>query len=145
VPARAWGFKSPLGHVTDAASVLIQSTVEVIDGRVRYDGRTLADWVPTVIADVVAACEPVQVILFGSVARGEDGPDSDIDVLVVLREVDRARRHELVARLRRAVTAPVPVDVFVTDPGEIERRRDVIGSLLYWPLREGRVVHGRAA
>lgn len=122
-----------------------QVTVAVVDGKARYDGQTLAEWVPTVITDLVAACDPLQVILFGSVARGEDGPDSDLDVLVVLPEIDRARRHELVARLRRAVTAPVPVDVFVTDPSEIERRRDVIGSLLYWPLREGRVVHGRAA
>ena len=120
-------------------------TVAIVDGKARYDGRTLAEWMPTVIADLVEACDPLQVILFGSVARGEDGPDSDLDVLVVLPEIDRARRHELVARLRRVVTAPVPVDVFVTDPSEIERRRDVIGSLLYWPLREGRVVHGRAA
>jgi predicted nucleotidyltransferase len=131
--------------MTPGAIEARQVSVEVVEGRVRYDGRTLADWMPTVIADLVAACDPVQVILFGSVARGEDGPDSDLDVLVVLPEVDRARRHQLVARLRRAVTAPVPVDVFVTDPSEIERRRDVIGSLLYWPLREGRVVHGRAA
>lgn len=122
-----------------------QVAVEVVDGKARYDGRTLAEWVPTVIADLVAACDPLQVILFGSVAREEDGPDSDVDVLVILPEVDRARRHESVARLRRAVTAPVPVDVFVTDPSEIQCRRDVIGSLLYWPLREGRVVHGRAA
>lgn len=71
----------------------------------RYDGRPLANWVPTVVADLVATCDPVQVILLGSVARGEDGPDSDIDVLVVLPEVDRARRHRSVARLRRAVTA----------------------------------------
>jgi predicted nucleotidyltransferase len=122
-----------------------QVAVEVMDGKVRYDRRTLAEWVPSVVADLVAACDPLQVFLFGSVAREEDGPDSDIDVLVVLAEVDRARRHELVARLRRAVTAPVPVDVFVTDPFEIERRQDVIGSLLYWPMREGRLVHGRAA
>lgn len=122
-----------------------QVVVAVVDERVWYDGRTLAEWVPTVIDDLVAACDPLQVILFGSVARDDDGPDSDIDILVVLPEVDRVRRHEIVARLRRAITAPVAVDVFVTDPSEIERRRDVIGSLLYWPLREGRVVYGRAA
>lgn len=122
-----------------------QVVVEVVDGRVRYDGRTLADWLPTVTADLVVACNPLQVIVFGSVARGEDGPDSDLDILVVLPEIDRARRTELVARLRRAVTAPVPVDVFVTEPAAMERRRDVIGSLLYWPLREGYVVHGRVA
>jgi predicted nucleotidyltransferase len=131
--------------VTEGATEPRQATIEVVGGKVRYDGRTLAEWVPTVISDLVAAFAPVQVILFGSVARGEDGPDSDIDVLIVLPEVDRGSRHELVARLRRAVTAPVPVDVFVTDPAEIERRRDVIGSLLYWPLRAGRVVHGGAS
>lgn len=122
-----------------------QVEVVVVDGTVRYDGRTLAEWVPTVVSDLVAASRPLQVILFGSVARAEEGPDSDIDILVVLPEVDPARRHELVARLRLAISAPVPVDVFVTDPAEIERRRDVIGSFVYWPLREGRVMHARAA
>lgn len=111
----------------------------------RSDGRCLADWVPQVVADLVAACDPLQIIVFGSVARGDEGPDSDLDVLVVLPEADRARRHELMGDLRVAIRAPVPVDVFVTDRREIERRKDVIGSFLYWPLREGRVVYERAA
>lgn len=59
-------------------------SIEVVDGKVRYNGRTLAEWVPSVVRDIVAACDPLQVIAFGSVALGEDGPDSDIDVLVVL-------------------------------------------------------------
>ncbi|MGH2708538.1 MAG: nucleotidyltransferase domain-containing protein, partial [Actinomycetota bacterium] len=87
----------------------------------------------------------LQIILFGSVARGDDGPESDIDILVVLPTVDRATRHELMGDLRAAITAVVPIDVLVTDPREIERRRDVIGSMLYWPLREGRIVHERPA
>ncbi|MGH9023977.1 MAG: nucleotidyltransferase domain-containing protein [Acidimicrobiia bacterium] len=122
-----------------------QVTYEVVDGKARYNGRTLAEWLPHVVADLVSTFDPLRVILFGSVAQGNDGPDSDIDVLIVLPEVDRARRHELMAQAHLAITAPVPVDVFVTDPEEIERRKDVIGSHLYWPLREGRVVHERAA
>jgi hypothetical protein len=47
--------------------------------------------------------------------------------------------------LHRALTVPAPVDVFVTDPRELGRRRDVIVSMVYWPVREGRVVHERAA
>jgi predicted nucleotidyltransferase len=122
-----------------------QVTIEVIDNKVRYNGRTLAEWVPQVVDDLIAARDPLQVILFGSVARGDDGPDSDIDVLVVLPRVDREKRHELMTELHRALTVPAPVDVFVTDPDEMRRRRDVIGSMLYWPVREGRVMHDRAA
>ncbi len=119
-------------------------TVEVVDGKVVYDGRTLAEWVPDVVRDLVGECDPLQIILFGSVARGDDGPDSDLDVLVVLSKVEPSERHELMGRLRGAIKAMLPIDVLVTDPMQIERRRDVIGSMLYWPLREGKVVHERA-
>jgi len=40
----------------------------------------------------------VEVILFGSVARGEDTPESDVDVLVILRgPVDRYAESEPLA------------------------------------------------
>ena len=47
------------------------------------------------------------------------------------------------ARIRSAITTFAPVDVFVTDPAEIAERRDDVGSLVYWPLREGRSVYRR--
>jgi hypothetical protein len=49
-------------------------TVDVIDDKVVYDGRTLAEWVPDVVGDLVRECDPIQIILFDSVARGDDGP-----------------------------------------------------------------------
>jgi uncharacterized protein len=85
------------------------------------------------------------VFLVGSVARGDDGPDSDIDLLVVLPEVDPKRRHELMAAMQRAIRVPIAVDVLPTDPDELAKRRDVIGSFAYWPSREGTVVYERAA
>lgn len=110
-----------------------------------WNGRTLADWLQVAVDDIVAAFEPRQVIVFGSLARGEDGPESDLDLMVVLDRVEAAQRLDVIARLRRCITAPVPVDVMVTDPEEIERRKDVPGSAHYWPLREGKVVYDRAA
>lgn len=114
-----------------------------VDGK--WDGKTLGEWVPTVVADVVEAYHPLKVILFGSVARGEEGPDSDLDLLVVLDEVDPTERVRLMGEIRSAISAPVAIDVFVTDPKECERRKDIVGSMHYWPLREGRVVYERAA
>lgn len=122
-----------------------QARAEVVAGKALYDGRSLAGWVPEVVRDVVRATEPLQVILFGSVARGDDGPDSDIDLLVVLPRVEPAERVRLMGDIRFAIEAPAPVQVFVTDPAEIARRRDVPGSFHYWPLREGKVVYERAA
>jgi uncharacterized protein len=107
--------------------------------------NTLGSFVPGAVAEIVQAVNPVRVILFGSVARGDDTIDSDLDFLVVLDEVEPARKARLMATIRRAITAPVAVDVFVTDPRECERRRDVLGSMHYWPLREGKVVYERAA
>lgn len=115
---------------------------QIVEGKIRYSGRTLAAWVPHVVADLVATADPLQVLLFGSVAGQSDGPDSDIDLLVVLPQVERTRRHELTVKLARAITAPVPVDLVVTDPAEIAERGDLPG-ILRVALREGRVVYER--
>jgi uncharacterized protein len=121
---------------------MAQSAWDVVDGRILYSGRTLNQWVPDVVRDLVAAADPLQVLLFGSVARGVDGVDSDIDLLVVLPKAERDRRHELTVQLARAITAPVPVDLLVTDPAEIAERGDLPG-ILRVALREGRVVYER--
>ena len=102
--------------------------------------------VPAAVADIVRAVDPVRVILFGSVARGDEGPDSDLDFLVVLDAVEPGfERRRLMGAIRSAIRVDAPVDVFVTDEAECERRRDVVGSLQYWPLREGEIVFERAA
>ena len=44
----------------------------------------LAEIVPDMTRRIVEAVHPVRVILFGSAARGQMGPDSDLDVLVVM-------------------------------------------------------------
>jgi len=123
----------------------VQLTWEVVDGKAVINGRRLAEWVPDIVGALVASAHPEQVILYGSVARGEDGPNSDIDLLVVLPDLGVRPRHELMGWLSGIATIGASVDIVVTDPAEIERWRDVIGSAVYWPLREGRVVYERAA
>jgi predicted nucleotidyltransferase len=118
------------------------TTVEVVDGKARYDGRTLAEWVPEVVVRIVDSFDPLRVILFGSVARGDDGPDSDIDLVVVLDKVE-GRRHEVaVSILSRLRGLPVGVDVFPTDPAMIAGSGHLPGTLRV-ALHEGKVVHER--
>lgn len=117
----------------------------VRDGKAVYDGRTLAEWVPTIVEEIVAEADPIRVLLFGSVARGDDGPDSDIDLMVVLPSIDYTKRRTWAVRLRRGTPTLLPIQIYVTDERECTRRRDVIGSMHYWSLREGRVVYARTA
>lgn len=111
----------------------------------KWNGKTLREWVPDAVSDIVRACSPVRVILFGSVARNEEGPDSDLDFLVILECVDPQRRAHLMSAIRAAIDVPAAIDIFVTDLDETERRKDVIGSIHYWPIREGVVVYERPA
>ncbi len=111
----------------------------------RWNGKTLREWVPEAVEDIVRMADPVRVILFGSLVRQEEDRDSDLDFLVVLDELRPEDRMRLMGKIRFAISAPVPIDVFVTDVRECERRKDVVGSLHYWPLREGIVVYERTA
>ncbi len=110
-----------------------------------WNGRSVREWVPDVVGDVVRAVDPMRLIVFGSVARGEEHAESDLDLLVVLGSLDRSRRREMMRTIRRAIAAPIPVDVLVTDVDEFEAGRDLNGSPYYWPAREGEVVYERSA
>lgn len=109
------------------------------------ESTALRRLIPSIVDDVVSEVHPARIILFGSVARGEAGPDSDLDLLVVLDDLDPAARARLMGSLRFAISAPAAIDVLVTDVDEYERRKDVNGSLLYWPAHEGVVVYERPA
>lgn len=120
------------------------SNSDFVDEQGRYDGRTLQELWPSIIDEVVRAVDPVEVVLFGSVARGEDGPDSDIDLLVVFEHIEPAEKRPMMTHIRSAIETFAPVDVIVTDTAEMAVRHDDVGSILYWPLREGRSVYRRA-
>lgn len=87
-----------------------------------------------------AATAPARVFVFGSHARGDVHEDSDLDFLVVERG-DQPTTAQEIMRLRDALPPlGVPVDVIVMNEDLVRRRKDVPGSLVYWALREGRLV-----
>ena len=91
---------------------------------------------------IVAVSDPQQIILFGSQARGEAGPDSDLDLLVIKDEVASPRAEA--ARIYRALAGlSTPVDVVVARSDYVRRHRDVIGTVVRPALREGRVLYVR--
>lgn len=90
---------------------------------------------------IVQVARPEQIILFGSAARGEMGPDSDLDVLVVKSGVEHRRRlaQDIYANLSGV---GVGADVIVLTPEDIDAQRSRVGSIVGPALDEGRVVYG---
>ncbi len=92
-----------------------------------------------IIRRVVVTARPEKIILFGSAARGEMGPNSDVDLLVVKAGVHRRRlAQEIYSSL---LGVGQPVDVIVVTPEDIERYRDAACLVIAPALRDGRVVY----
>jgi predicted nucleotidyltransferase len=89
------------------------------------------------IADrIFVRCGARRIRLFGSVARGETGPNSDIDLVVVLDHVTNSH-DDAVRVLRELSDLPVSVDVIVTDEARLAVQARTPGVVRV-ALREGR-------
>ena len=91
-----------------------------------------------------AASSPASVMLFGSYARGDADEGSDLDLLVIERDVpDKAAEY---LKLHRAIGAMgVGVDVLVMSGEDFARRSQVPGTVPYWAAKEGKLLHDASA
>ena len=89
---------------------------------------------------IVRGFHPVQIILFGSHARGDADPQSDVDLLVIFSEL--ADKRKTTVDIRRALAdLPVAKDILVTTPEELARGRDLVGTTLRSAQREGKILY----
>lgn len=99
-----------------------------------------------VVATTVAAVAPERIILFGSYARGNPGPDSDVDLLVVAGtpSTPAYQRQDELRRIRRALRGlRISVDILLYTPEEIDAWRDSPNHVIARSLREGVTVYER--
>ncbi len=95
---------------------------------------------------IVDEVEPERVILFGSRARGDARPDSDVDLVIVEAEPfgpGRDRRAEAVRLYRALVDFRVSKDILVYSRDEVAYWRDSLNHVLARALREGRLLYER--
>jgi HEPN domain-containing protein len=99
-----------------------------------------ADTVPaSLLAAVVERFDPIEVILFGSRGRGDAGPDSDWDLLVVVDDEGFTTRERRVPSLGW----PVETSIVALPRSRFLAERDVIGTMANMADEDGRVVWRR--
>lgn len=103
---------------------------------------------PAIVADlverIVRAAAPEKIILFGSAAREEMGPDSDYDLLVI--KAGKFNYRRLMTKILEHLSGKeAAVDVVLWRAEEVERYRNSHCLVICPALEEGRVVYDSQA
>ena len=109
-----------------------------LEGRKRpayLDQETLNE----IIRCIVATAQPEKIILFGSAARGDMGPHSDVDLLIVKEGANALDTTLQIYRNLYGVDAAV--DAVVVSPRDVERYKESHALVIKPALKEGRVVY----
>lgn len=96
-----------------------------------------------IVKKIAENYKPEKIILFGSVARGEEKKDSDIDLLIIKNsKKKRPFRVKEVFEALRGINRNSPLDPIVYTPKEISNRIELGDYFIKRILKEGKVVYG---
>jgi hypothetical protein len=98
---------------------------------------------PDLLDPVVAYFRPRRVILFGSAARGEAGPDSDIDLLVVVDDDTPPEKLTIRAGIDSRMSYRYPADVIPCRESTFQNKARIAGTLAYEAAHAGIVIYER--
>lgn len=93
---------------------------------------------------IVREYSPDKIILFGSRARGDSRPDSDIDILVVSdreKDLPRHKRGQNVRLKLAGVSAPLDILFYTHD--DLNRFKNIRQSFCATVQREGVELYGK--
>lgn len=92
---------------------------------------------------LIQSFNPDQIILFGSQARGTATPDSDVDLMVVM-PIERSQKPAAEVAMGVALhDIRIPMDILVVTSEELERHRNIPGTIVWPALREGKILYAR--
>jgi predicted nucleotidyltransferase len=98
------------------------------------------DIVAEAVRRIVEAVHPKKIILFGSAAREQMGPNSDLDLLVVIPS--GGHRRKTAQRIyRNLIGVGFATDIVVVTEGDVEEFRDHIGMVIRPAFEEGRILY----
>lgn len=99
------------------------------------------------VQEIVQAVHPEQIVLFGSYARGNTTPDSDLDLLIVISQPwgNGHNRRKEISKVRRVLSRfRIPKDLLVYNIEEIKKWRNSINHIISHIFREGKLLYERS-
>lgn len=109
---------------------------------VRAPAPPIEKQIQKMVRRIVRQFHPERIILFGSQARGGAGPDSDVDLLVVMPV--EGPKHKKEIQIRVALRhIRVPKDIIVTTPEDFAWRKEAVGTIEYPATHEGQELYAR--
>ena len=106
--------------------------------RVEKIDNELIDYIARLVTKVIA---PEKIILFGSYAYGTPGKESDIDILVIVKESSLPRYKRSIPIYKELSGILVPKDLLVYTEDEIEEWSEVPQSFITTIYKKGRVIY----
>jgi predicted nucleotidyltransferase len=98
--------------------------------------------VQEMVERILSRFMPDKIILFGSHARGDPGPDSDVDLLIVM-PVTGSKREKAIEIGVALHDIRISKDLIVVTPEEFEWRKATIGTIEWPAWREGKILYAR--
>lgn len=95
-----------------------------------------------IVSRVVDLFSPEKIILFGSFATGKAGPDSDLDLLIVM-PVTGSKRQKAIEIGVALHDIAIAKDLIVVTPEEFEWRKDIIGTIEWPASHQGKLLYAR--
>lgn len=124
------------------SDIPVQMTEDLRNSRVAPTGfgAPVAQRLPEAIRRIVEALHPEKIILFGSYARGNPTPDSDVDLLVIM-ETDLPVTERFLQVSNLLYPRPFPVDILVKTPQEFENAILSSDTFIREIVSQGRVLY----
>lgn len=97
--------------------------------------------IESITAQIIEKYAPERIILFGSAARGEPGPDSDADFLIIKKDAPHYGADRI-RELSRILERSIPIDLLIYRPEELEKRLAMGDPFLKGIFEEGKVLYG---
>ncbi len=119
--------------------------LRALEDRIRREFSVLGDEqigeLTRVVQCLVDFFHPERVYVFGSHARGEATPESDIDLLIVIPNTNQPAHRLAQAAYHALPSHSLAVDILVIARHEFDRRSPAMASLPATVLREGRTLY----
>lgn len=93
-----------------------------------------------ITARIIGVAQPNRIILFGSAAEGRMGPDSDIDLLVVMPDGIH-RRNTAKAIFKKLAGMGFSKDIVVVTESDVINNRDNPSLVIYPALKNGKELY----